>query len=191
MAKPFVLEQAFEDVLDPVGRAERALEPGPPALLPDHRQVPGSEVAEPVLVQRDRHPGREDRLSDEHPAASGDLDDDVVGHTRIYTGASPVAVPMTSSLGALLLAGGLGGAIAFLSGLAFAHSGGRVLALGAVGALLACAFQVTVASGELVDPLQYELLNAACLANALGWLAGTLLVARVRVLEYLDAQEAA
>ena len=48
-----------------------------------------------------------------------------------------------------------------------------------------------VVSGELVDPLQFQLLNAACLANALGWLAGTLLVARVRVLEYLDAQEAA
>jgi hypothetical protein len=97
---------------------------------------------------------------------------------------------MTSSFGALFLAGGLGGAIAFLSGLAFAHSGVRVLALGAVGALLACAFQVTVVSGELVDPLQFELLNAACLANALGWLAGTLLVARVRVREYLDAEEA-
>jgi hypothetical protein len=98
---------------------------------------------------------------------------------------------MASSFGALFLAGGLGGAIAFLSGLAFAHSGGRVLALGAVGALLACAFQITFVSGELVDPLQFELLNAACLANALGWLAGTLLVARVRVLEYLNAQETA
>ncbi len=98
---------------------------------------------------------------------------------------------MTSSLGALFLAGGLGGAVAFLCGLAFAHTGGRVLALGAAGALLACAFQVTVVSGELVDPLQFQLLNAACLANALGWLAGTLLVARVRVLEYLNAQEAA
>lgn len=98
---------------------------------------------------------------------------------------------MASSFGALFLAGGLGGAIAFLVGLAFARSGGRVLALGALGALLACAFQVTVVSNELVDPLQHQLLNAACLANALGWLAGTLLVARVRVLEYLDAQEAA
>lgn len=101
---------------------------------------------------------------------------------------------MASSLGALLLAGGLGGATAFLVGLAFARSGGRVLALGAMGALLACAFQRTVVSGELVDPLQHQLLNAACVANALGWLAGTLLVARVRVLEYLellDAQEAA
>jgi hypothetical protein len=98
---------------------------------------------------------------------------------------------MASSLGALLLAGGLGGATAFLVGLAFARSGGRVLALGALGALLACAFQLTVVSGELVDPLQYQLLNAACVANSLGWLAGTLLVARLRVLGALDAEEAA
>jgi hypothetical protein len=98
---------------------------------------------------------------------------------------------MASSFGALFLAGGLGCAIAFLLGLAFARSGGRVVALGALGALLACAFQVTVVSGELADPLDYQLLNAASLANALGWLAGTLLVARVRVLEFLDAQEAA
>ena len=98
---------------------------------------------------------------------------------------------MASSFGALFLAGGLGGAIAFLLGLAFARSGGRVLALGALGALLAFAFQMTAVSDELADPLQHELLNAACLANALGWLAGTLLVARVRVLEFLNAQEAA
>jgi hypothetical protein len=66
-----------------------------------------------------------------------------------------------------------------------------VLALGVLGALLAFAFQVTVVSGELVDPVQYELLNAACIANTLGWLTGTILVARVRVLELLDAQETA
>lgn len=96
---------------------------------------------------------------------------------------------MAGSFGALFLAGGLGGAVAFLLGLAFARSGGRVVALGALGGLLACAFQVTVVSGEIADPLEHELLNAACLANALGWLAGTLLVARVRVLELLDAQE--
>jgi hypothetical protein len=98
---------------------------------------------------------------------------------------------MASSFGALFLAGGLGCAIAFLFGLAYARSGGRVVALGALGALLACAFQITVVSGELVDPLQHQLLNAACMANSLGWLAGTLLVARVRVLEVLNAQEAA
>ena len=64
-------------------------------------------------------------------------------------------------------------------------------ALGALGALLACAFQAAVAPNELVDPLQLQLLNAACLANTLGWLAGTLLVARLRALEWLHAQEAA
>jgi hypothetical protein len=96
-----------------------------------------------------------------------------------------------SSFVALLLAGGLGCAVAFLLGLAFARSAGRVLALGALGALLACAFQVSVATSELIDPLRQELLNASCLANALGWLAGTLLVARLRALEWLHAQEAA
>ena len=99
---------------------------------------------------------------------------------------------MASSLGALLLAGGLGGAVAFLLGLAFAHSAGRVLLLGALGAVLACAFQLLAASNGLADPLVLQLVNAAGTANALGWVAGTLLVARVRALEWLsDAQEAA
>jgi hypothetical protein len=98
---------------------------------------------------------------------------------------------MASSFGALLLAGGLGGAVAFLLGLAFARSAGRVVALGALGAALACAFQLLAASGELADPLVLELVSAAGTANGLGWMAGTLLVARVRALEYLDAQEAA
>ena len=90
-----------------------------------------------------------------------------------------------SSFVALLMAGGLGCAAAFLLGLAFARSAGRVLALGAVGAILACAFQAAFAANELVDPLRQQFLNAACLANALGWLAGTLLVARLRALEWL------
>ena len=98
---------------------------------------------------------------------------------------------MASSFGELLLAGGLGGAIAFLLGLAFAPTARRVLALGTAGALLACAFQVAVASSELAHPLQQQLLNAASVATALGWFAGTVLVARVRALEWLDAQEAA
>jgi hypothetical protein len=98
---------------------------------------------------------------------------------------------MASSFGALLLAGGLGGAIAFLLGLAFARSAGRVLVLGTLGVALACAFQLLAASDEFADPLVLRLVSAAGTANALGWLAGTLLVARVRALEYLDAQEAA
>jgi hypothetical protein len=43
----------------------------------------------------------------------------------------------------------------------------------------------------LADPLSRQLVSAAGTANALGWLAGTLLVARLRALEYLHAQEAA
>ena len=98
---------------------------------------------------------------------------------------------MAGSLGVLLLAGGLGASVAFLLGLAFAHSAGRLIGLGAAGAVLACSFQIGVDSSELADPLARQLFNAAALANALGWLAGTLLVARVRTLEWLDAQEAA
>lgn len=90
---------------------------------------------------------------------------------------------MASSLSALFLAGGLGGAVAFLLGLAFARTAARVIALGAIGAVLACAWQAAVASDELA--------TTAGVANALGWLAGTILVARVRALEYLHAQEAA
>ena len=97
---------------------------------------------------------------------------------------------MASSLGALLLAGGLGGAVAFVLGLAFARTAPAVVALGALGAVLACAFQALASSGELADPLVLQLVSAAGTANGLGWVAGTLLVARVRALEYLDAQEA-
>jgi hypothetical protein len=99
---------------------------------------------------------------------------------------------MASSFGALLLSGGLGGAVAFLLGLAFARSANAVLVLGALGAALACAFQVLTVSDELADPLVLQLVGAAGTANGLGWIAGTLLVARVRALERLsDAQEAA
>lgn len=101
---------------------------------------------------------------------------------------------MASSLGALLLAGGLGSAVAFLLGLAFARTPSAVVTLGALGAALACAFQALASSGELADPLVLQLVSAAGTANGLGWIAGTLLVARVRALEYLgalDPQEAA
>jgi hypothetical protein len=97
---------------------------------------------------------------------------------------------MASSLGALLLAGGLGGAVAFILGLAFARTPSAVVALGALGAVLACAFQALASSGELADPLVVQLVSAAGTANGLGWIAGTLLVGRLRALEYLDAQEA-
>ena len=98
---------------------------------------------------------------------------------------------MAGSFGALLLAGGLGACVAFLLGLAFATTAARLIGLGALGAVLACSFQLGVGSDGLADPLARELLDAAALSNALGWLAGTLLVARVRALEWLHAQEAA
>jgi hypothetical protein len=92
-----------------------------------------------------------------------------------------------TSLSALLLAGGFGATVAFCSGLAFATTAARLVALGAVGALLACCFQAGVFANGVDDRLVGELLNAVATANALGWLAGTLLVARVRAIEYLAA----
>lgn len=95
---------------------------------------------------------------------------------------------VASSFGALFLAGGLGAAVAFTAGLAFATTAVRVTVLGGLGALLACCFQLGVLSNGLADPLVQQLLTAAGTANALGWLAGTLLVARVRALEWLERQ---
>lgn len=91
-------------------------------------------------------------------------------------------------MGTVLLAGGFGAAAALLLGLAFATSAARVIALGALGAALACAAHVVLGAD---DPLVRELVNASATANALGWLAGTLLVGRLRALEWLHAQEAA
>jgi hypothetical protein len=189
---PLVLEQALEHGLDPVGGPERALEPRPPSPRSDDGEVSLPHVAEALAVEHDRHAGREVRLPDHELAAAAHLDDEKVSHPRIFPGCSPVYPSMASSFGALLLAGGLGGAVAFLLGLAFARSANAVLVLGALGAALACAFQVLTVSDELADPLVLQLVGAAGTANGLGWIAGTLLVARVRALERLsDAQEAA
>jgi len=83
--------------------------------------------------------------------------------------------------------------IAFLAGLAFAGSARGVLVLGVLGALLAVCYHAALAA-EGLDPLAAQLFHAAGDANALGWLAGTLLVARLRCLEWLaglHAQEPA
>ena len=79
---------------------------------------------------------------------------------------------VASSFGALFLAGGLGAAVAFTAGLAFATTAVRVTVLGGLGAVLACCFQLGVLSNGLADPLVQQLLTAAGTANALGWLAG-------------------
>jgi hypothetical protein len=83
------------------------------------------------------------------------------------------------------LTGGLGASIAFFLGLAFANSALRVLLLGSFGALLFSAYHASLAA-DRVDPLLGQLLHAAGDANALGWIAGTLLVARLRCLEWLE-----
>jgi hypothetical protein len=92
---------------------------------------------------------------------------------------------MVSSLGALSLAGGLGASLAFLVGIAFARSPHALLLLAGTGALLVCALQAL--AGGHSDPVTAQLLNATAVANALGWLAGTLLVVRLRCLEWLEA----
>ena len=92
-----------------------------------------------------------------------------------------------------LLAGGLGALIALLAGLAFAGSARGVIVLGGIGAVLVCAYHALLAA-ESLDPTSAQLFQAAGDANALGWLAGTILVARLRCLEWLEAlhpQEAA
>jgi hypothetical protein len=91
-----------------------------------------------------------------------------------------------------VLAGGLGALVAFLAGLAFASSARGVIVLGGIGAVLVSAYHAFLAA-EGLDPMAAQLFQAAGDANALGWLAGTLLVARLRCLEWLEglnAQEA-
>jgi hypothetical protein len=95
---------------------------------------------------------------------------------------------MAGSVGVLFLAGGLGLAVAFLLGLALADTAGRLIALAGLGAVLACCFQLALGADEFADPLARQLMNAAGMANALGWFAGTCLVARVRALEWLETR---
>ena len=79
--RPLLLEQRLEDVREPVCRPERLLEPGAPSPRGDDGKVAGPDVAEPALVQRERHAGREVRLADEEAPAPSNLDDESVGQT--------------------------------------------------------------------------------------------------------------
>jgi hypothetical protein len=99
---------------------------------------------------------------------------------------------MSSVFGVFLLSGGLGAAVSFLGGFALARTGLHVLVLGTFGLLLFTAVQATLAFNPPGDPNVAQLLQAAANANTLGWVAGTLLVARARALEWLalHAQEA-
>ena len=81
-----------------------------------------------------------------------------------------------------MLTGGAGATVAFLFGLAFARSAVSLLLLAAAGAFIVMAYHAT-ASPE-------GLLQATANANLLGWLAGTILAARLRALEWVDALNA-
>lgn len=101
---------------------------------------------------------------------------------------------MSSAFSVFLLAGGLGAAVSFFGGFALASSLVRVFALGTFGLLLFAGVQASFAFSPLADPNAAQLFHAAANANALGWIAGTMLVARMRAVEWLDgldAQEAA
>jgi hypothetical protein len=87
-----------------------------------------------------------------------------------------------------LITGGGAAALAFLVGVAFARNVLSLLLVAAAGAFIVVAYHAFAAPGELM--------HAAANANLLSWLAGTVLAARARALEWvdeldsLDAQEA-
>src|SRR5918995_2938294 len=79
--RTLLLEQRLEDVRQPVCGPHSLLDPGPPSPGPDDGELPGADVAQPALVQRQRHARREVRLADEETPAPSDLDDEAVGQT--------------------------------------------------------------------------------------------------------------
>jgi hypothetical protein len=82
-----------------------------------------------------------------------------------------------------VLTGGPGAAVAFLLGLAYARTAFTLLVLAGVGTFLVTAYHLAAPPNELW--------HATANVNLLGWLLGTVLAARVRALEWLDAEEAA
>jgi hypothetical protein len=100
---------------------------------------------------------------------------------------------MSSALSVFLLAGGLGATVSFFGGFVLANTLMRLFALGTFGFLLCAGVQASFVVSPVADPNAAQLFHAAANANALGWLAGTALVARLRAVEWLGlhAQEAA
>lgn len=78
-----------------------------------------------------------------------------------------------------LATGGGAAALAFLVGLGYARSAPSLLLLACVGAFIVMAYHATASPDELM--------RAAANANLLGWLSGTVLAARLRALEWIDA----
>ena len=81
-----------------------------------------------------------------------------------------------------LITGGGAAALAFLFGLAFARSAFSLLLVAAGGAFIVMAYHAFAAPGALM--------HAAANANLLSWLAGTVLAARLRALQWVDELEA-
>ncbi len=61
-------EQALQDVLDPLGGAERPLDPGASAARVHDGEISRADVTEPLRVEDERHPGREVGLADDEPS---------------------------------------------------------------------------------------------------------------------------
>lgn len=78
-----------------------------------------------------------------------------------------------------LATGGGAAALAFLVGLGYARSVFSLLLLAGSGAFIVMAYHATASPDELM--------HAAANANLLGWLSGTVLAARLRALEWIDA----
>ena len=73
-----LLEQRVEHAPNRICRPERLLEPRPAALRRDDGELAGTDVREPAAVEDQRDAGREERLADNQPAATADLDDDAL-----------------------------------------------------------------------------------------------------------------
>ena len=78
-----------------------------------------------------------------------------------------------------LATGGGAAALAFLIGLGYARSALTLLLLAGAGAFIVMAYHATASPDDFM--------HAAANANLLGWLSGTVLAARLRALEWIDA----
>ncbi len=67
-------EQSFENVFDPGRRPDHLLDVGAATARANHGEVAGGDVADPLRLDRERHAGREVRLTDDEAAAAADLD---------------------------------------------------------------------------------------------------------------------
>jgi hypothetical protein len=76
--EPLLLEQSIQHAVDGVGGAERLLEPCPPTPRRHDSKLSRPNLGNAALVEDERHPGHEERLTDHEAAAPADLDDDAI-----------------------------------------------------------------------------------------------------------------